>query len=30
MSRREERSMSEQLRKELWEKGIGYLLQEYT
>jgi len=27
---REEGSMNDELRKELWEKGIAYLLQEYT
>jgi hypothetical protein len=26
----EEGKMSDDLRKELWEKGVAYLLQEYT
>jgi hypothetical protein len=30
MSKHEERRMSDQLQRELWEKGIAYLLQEYT
>jgi hypothetical protein len=30
MLENEEGRMSDELRKELWEKGIAYLLQEYT
>jgi hypothetical protein len=30
MVRNKERTMRNELRKELWEKGVALLLQEYT